>query len=122
MIKKISKYKYIGIILLVAIITCIPLLWSNLDVYFDDGIQHIARAYASFLALQNGESPTVLSTLTNGFGYSWDLFYGFLSTFIIIFCKLFTSTFINAYKLTLFLGLLLSRIYYVHMCKFYYKK
>lgn len=122
MIKKISKYKYIGIILLVAIITCIPLLWSNLDVYFDDGIQHIARAYASFLALQNGESPTVLSTLTNRFGYSWDLFYGFLSTFIIIFCKLFTSTFINAYKLTLFLGLLLSRIYYVHMCKFYYQK
>ena len=122
MIKKISKYKYIGIILLVAIITCIPLLWSNLDVYFDDGIQHISRAYASFLALQNGESPTVLSNLANEFGYSWDLFYGFLSTFIIIFCKLFTSTFINAYKLTLFLGLLLSRIYYVHMCKFYYQK
>ena len=60
MIKKISKYKYIGIILLVAIITCIPLLWSNLDVYFDDGIQHIARAYASFLALQNGEGLVIV--------------------------------------------------------------
>lgn len=120
MIKKISQYKYIGIILLVSIIACIPLLWKNLDIYFDDGIQHISRAYASFLAIQNGENSTVLSVLTNGFGYSWDLFYGFFSSFLIIFCKLFTTTFINAYKLTLFLGLFLSRHCHVFICKFNY--
>ncbi len=40
--KKIIDYI---IIIVVACILGIPLLNSSLDVYIDDGIQHIARAY-----------------------------------------------------------------------------
>lgn len=110
---KLSKSKFTFIILVVTIIACIPLFRENLDVYYDDGIQHIARAYETYLSIENGENPTILSSLTNGFGYSWDLFYGPLSTIMILFCKLLTSNFINAYKLVLFVGLFLSRFYYV---------
>ena len=42
----------VAIIILVAIILGIPLLNSNTDIYHDDGIQHIARAYGTFLNMQ----------------------------------------------------------------------
>lgn len=111
------KYRFFIIIIITSFIISIPLLWKNLYVYFDDGIQHIARAYSTYLSMKNGESTNVLSNLTNGFGYSWNLFYGPFSTLLIIFCKLFTTTFINAYKISSFLAILLSRNYYVFFCK-----
>ena len=115
--KKLKKYKYIFIILVVSIIASIPLFRKDLDVYYDDGIQHIARAYATYLSIINGEHTEVLSSLANGFGYSWDLFYGNLSTVLILIGKYITTTFIGGYKLTLFIGLLLSRNNYVLLCK-----
>ena len=115
--EKLKKYKYIFIILLVSIIASIPLFRKDLDVYYDDGIQHIARAYATYLAITNGEHTEVLSSLTNGFGYSWDLFYGNFSTILILIGKCITTTFIGGYKFTLFIGLLLSRNNYVLFCK-----
>ena len=115
--EKLKKYKYIFIILLVSIIASIPLFRKDLDVYYDDGIQHIARAYATYLAITNGEHTEVLSSLTNGFGYSWDLFYGNFSTILILIGKCITTTFIGGYKFTLFIGFLLSRNNYVLFCK-----
>ena len=115
--EKLKKYKYIFIILLVSIIASIPLFRKDLDVYYDDGIQHIARAYATYLAITNGEHTEVLSSLTNGFGYSWDFFYGNFSTILILIGKCITTTFIGGYKFTLFIGLLLSRNNYVLFCK-----
>ena len=115
--EKFKKYKYILIILLVAIIESIPLFRKDLDVYYDDGIQHIARAYATYLSIINGEHTEVLSSLTNGFGYSWDFFYGNLSTIFILIGKCITTTFIGGYKFTLFIGLFLSRNNYVLVCK-----
>lgn len=111
-----NKYKFYIIILLSALLISIPLTWKNLYVYFDDGIQHIARAYSSYLSIKQGENPTVLSNLANSFGYSWDLFYGPFSIILILFSKLFTGTFINAYKLASFFGILLSRSYNVSFC------
>lgn len=113
---KLKKLKYIFIILIVSLILCIPLLWKDLNVYYDDGIQHIARAYSTYMSIQSHQSPSILSNLANGFGYSWDLFYGPLSTILIIIGKLVTSTFIGAYKFVLFLGLLLSRNNHVYIC------
>ena len=84
--------------------------------YYDDGIQHIARAYSTYLSIQNHEQATVLSNLANGFGYSWDLFYGPLSSIMIMLGKIITTTFIGGYKLILFIGLLLSRYRYVYIC------
>ncbi len=104
-----SKYKYLLFILIISLLLSIPLLYKNLNVYFDDGIQHIGRAYLTYLAIHSNENVNVLSSLCNGFGYSWNLFYGSFSTTFILICKLFTSTFLNAYKLVLFLGLFLSR-------------
>lgn len=115
--EKLKKYKYILIILLVAIIASIPLFRKDLDVYYDDGIQHIARAYATYLSIINGEHTEVLSSLANGFGYSWDFFYGNFSTILILIDKCITTTFIGGYKLTLFIGLFLSRNNYVLVCK-----
>ena len=115
--EKLKKYKHIFIILIVAIIISIPLLQKDLDVYYDDGIQHIARAYATFLSIINGEHTEVLSNLTNGFGYSWDLFYGNLSTILILIGRILTTTFIGGYKFTLFIGLFLSRINNVFVYK-----
>ena len=111
--EKIKSFKYGIIILIIEIFVSIPLLGKNLDVYFDDGIQHIGRAYATYNSIKNGENTAVLSSLGNGYGYSWNLFYGPLSVIVILVCKLITISFVNSYKLALFLGLILSRIYNV---------
>lgn len=119
---KLKKYKYIFIILVVASIGSIPLFSKDLDVYYDDGIQHIARAYATYLSIVNGEHTEVLSSLANGFGYSWDLFYGNFSIILILIGKCITTTFIGGYKLTLFIGLFLSRDNHVFVCESINKK
>ena len=107
--EKLKQYKYFITIFLVALILSIPLFWKDLNVYYDDGIQHIARAYATYLSIINGEHTEVLLSLANGFGYSWDLFYGNLSIIMILIGKCIITTFIGGYNFTLVLGLLLSR-------------
>lgn len=81
--EKIKNVRYGILILVVAILISIPLCQKKFNYYNDDGIQHIARAFLTSDAIKNGESFTVLSKLENNFGYSWDLFYGPLSSFII---------------------------------------
>lgn len=108
--EKLKNIKYFLIILIAAIIISFPLLKDNINVYFDDGIQHIGRAYETYLEIQNKGNPKILSNLTNGFGYSWDLFYGPLSTTLIVITRLISGTFINSYKLVLFIGILISGI------------
>ena len=115
--EKLKKYQYILIILIVSIIVSSPLLMKDLNVYYDDGIQNIARAYATYLSMIQGEHTEVLSSLTNGFGYSWDLFYGNFSTIFILIGQYITTTFIGGYKFTLFIGLFLSRNNHVLLCE-----
>lgn len=112
-----NKLKYVILIIAVAMLVSIPLLSKNLDVYYDDGVQHICRAYSTYLSMKNGENTTVLSNLANGYGYSWNLFYGPLSVVAMLICKLVTTSFVNSYKLVLFLGLLLSRNNNVSFCE-----
>ena len=114
---KFKNAKYISILFVVCLILCIPLLWKDLNVYYDDGIQHISRAYATYLSIVNGEHTEVLSSLANEFGYSWDLFYGNFSTILILIGKCITTTFIGGYKFTLFIGLFLSRNNHVLVCE-----
>ncbi len=97
------------ILIIVGCILCIPLLNSQIDVYSDDGIQHIARAFGTWTSIkQNGVLPNVINSFTNNFGYSWNLFYGSLSTYVIIFINLIFNNFIISYKLCAFLALVLS--------------
>lgn len=70
------------IILAVAIFLSVPLLNKNINVLRDDGIQHIIRAKETGDSIKNLESSKVLINLCNGFGYSWDLFYGNFTSFI----------------------------------------
>ena len=117
-LKKCKNFLHYAIIFVVAMVLCIPLLSKNADIYFDDGIQHIARAYSTHMSIENGESSKVLSNLTNGYGYSWDLFYGPLSTIGLLIIEFIVGSWINAYKLLLFICLLLSGIF---MYKWVYK-
>lgn len=104
--KKIIDYL---ILIIIGCILCIPLLKSNLDVYTDDGIQHIARAFGTYTSIkQNGIFPNVISSFCNNFGYSWNLFYGPLSTYGIIFINLICKNFIVAYKIFVCICLILS--------------
>lgn len=104
--KKIIDYI---ILIIVACILCIPLLQSNIDVYADDGIQHIARAFGTASSIkQNGIFPNIISSFTNNFGYSWNLFYGPLSAYSIIFINLICKNFIIAYKIFALIALILS--------------
>ncbi|MBR1540583.1 MAG: glycosyltransferase family 39 protein [Clostridia bacterium] len=108
--EKIKNIRYGIIILIVAILVSIPLCWKNLNYYKDDGIQHIARAFLTSEAMQEGKSFQVLSRLENGFGYSWDLFYGPFSSFSIAIIGNLFHNIIVGYKIVLFLGMLFSGI------------
>lgn len=114
-IKKLVKnerFRSIVVLVLVAFIMCIPMLRNNLDVYADDGIQHIARAYGTFEAMKIGVPfGNIIPSFSNGFGYSWNFFYGAFTTFGIIFFKLITNSYVVAYKLFAFVCLLFSGIF-----------
>ncbi len=101
-----------AIIFLVACILSIILLKPNLDVYYDDGIQHIGRAFGTLASIkQNGLFPNVISNFANNFGYSWNLFYGPLSAYGVIVCALIFRNFITGYKIFCFICLILSGIF-----------
>ena len=108
--EKIKNLRYGIIILIVAILASIPLFWKNFDYYHDDGIQHISRAFLTMENLEKGQSTLVLPQLENGFGYSWDLFYGPLSSYVTAVIGGVFNNIVIGYKLVLFLGLLLSGI------------
>ncbi len=95
--------------MLIACIIAIPILNSHLNIYFDDGIQHIARAYGTYLDMKRGDiSSNVIADFTNQFGYSWNLFYGPLTTYSIIALQLVCKNFMIAYKLFMLLCLIFS--------------
>ena len=99
------------ILILLAIIICLPMLSKHLYVYYDDGIQHIARAYGSFYAIEKGNFlGNVIPNFANNFGYSWNLFYGAFTTFGIILFKLITGSYILGYKIFNFVCLFLSGV------------
>ena len=103
-IKKIlSKRNIIDIVLIIIIVSivCIPLLNNKLNVYSDDGIQHISRAYGTSQSIKNGNF-NIISSFTNNFGYSWNLFYGPINTYAIILLNLIVKNYIIAYKILVY--------------------
>ena len=98
------------IIFIIVSIVCIPLLNNKLDVYCDDGIQHISRAYGTYESIKNGNFK-IIESLSNGFGYSWNLFYGPLTTYGIIIINLIVNNFIISYKIFVYILLILSGLF-----------
>lgn len=114
-LKKILKEKnilYILVLIIVASIVSIPLLNSKLDVYVDDGIQHIARSYGTYEAMKNGVLlGNIIPSFSNSFGYSWNLFYGSFTTFGIIIFKIISGSYIVGYKVFAYICIVLSGIF-----------
>ncbi len=88
--KILHKLKENRIVVDMAIIFCVACVLSlsnfhgNIDIYFDDGCQHLLRGYGAYQAICNRENTKVISDFANGFGYSWDLFYGPFSEYCLI--------------------------------------
>lgn len=104
-----EKIKSYIILLIVTMYLCAPMLMLELDVYIDDGIQHIARAIGTEASIRDGSFfGNVINNFCNGFGYSWNLFYGMLSCMGIIMGKLIMGSYIKGYKLFMFISLFAS--------------
>ena len=48
------------ILIIIAIILAIPMFSQKLDVYADDGIQHIARAFGTYETIKEGVLPKII--------------------------------------------------------------
>lgn len=95
-------------ILIVALILAIPIFYQNNNLYFDDGSQHLMRAYHTYKAILQNGSGKVISSFTNGFGYSWDLFYGPLSADLIMFFGILFRSFNLGFKIGMLFLLFLA--------------
>lgn len=99
------------IILIFSLFISIPLISKNINVYADDGIQHIARLMGTYQTITEGECPPVImSNFCNGFGYSWNIFYSPLTAYIPLIFSIFTSSFELMLKLFMVLCSFLSGI------------
>lgn len=99
MIKQLKKIKIQYLILIVAtLLTSIPLFHSGF-IETHDGHFHIARIFGTIEALQDGQFlPEIITKYGNGFGYSWNLFYPPIITYLGGFFKIFLPTYIMAMK------------------------
>ena len=95
-------------IFFVAFLLSIPLFHKNIDLFFDDGSQHLMRAYGTYQAIAKNGNGNIIFDFANRFGYSWNLFYGPLSTYGIIVISLLVGTFNTGFKITLFAILFLA--------------
>lgn len=102
-----EKYFAILIILIASMIACLPLINKNIDMTYDDGIQHICRLMGTYQSLQEGQTK-IMSNFCNGFGYSWNIFYSPLTAFVPLIFKLIGVSYVVCIKLFMFLVVFLS--------------
>lgn len=106
------------IIVFAALLIGIPLLSSKIDIYLDDGIQHIARALGTTESFkENFLFPNIISSFTNGYGYSWNLFYGPITTYAIIAVRFIVRNYIVAYKIFTVIAMFLSGLFMYNFLK-----
>lgn len=99
--KKIIDYI---LILIFALIVSIPLASKDINIYGDDGIQHIARLMGTYQTIAEGEFPSVImSNFCNNFGYSWNIFYSPLTAYFPLIFGIFTNSFELILKLFILL-------------------
>ena len=102
-----EKYYSIIIILIASIFICIPLMSKNIDMTYDDGIQHIARLMGTYQSLGEGQI-SIMSSFCNGFGYSWNIFYSPITAVAPLLFKLLGLSFTACIKLFMFVVVFLS--------------
>ncbi len=89
-------------ILVSSIFVSIPLLKFNAQ--YDDGIQHIYRLIGTSQSIQEKGLifPVIMQNLCNGFGYSWNLFYSPLTSYVPLVFRIFGFSFENCMKIFMF--------------------
>lgn len=99
------------LIIIASIIINIPLANKNLNIYRDDGIQHICRIIGTEQTLADKQFlPMIMSNLCNNFGYSWNIFYSPLTAYMSVVFRIFNFSHVNCLKLCMFVIVLLSGI------------
>lgn len=98
------KEKLIALIciLLSSIFVAIPLIKFNCQ--YDDGIQHIYRLIGTSQSIKEKGLlfPVIMQNLCNGFGYSWNLFYSPLTSYMPLIFRIFGFSFENSLKIFMF--------------------
>ena len=103
-------YKYYLVIIFIAIMLTSALLIDGLPKAHDINA-HMARAVGMSKALKEGQiPPLMISNYTNGFGYSWNLFYPPLAPYAMTVFKLFVGTYENALKVLIMVCMIISGI------------
>lgn len=99
------------LIIIASIIISIPLANKSLNIYRDDGIQHICRIIGTEQTLADKQFlPMIMSNLCNNFGYSWNIFYSPLTAYMSVLFRIFNFSYVNCLKLCMFVIVLLSGI------------
>ena len=99
------------IILIASIIVSIPLLNKELNIYVDDGVQHICRLIGTWQTIVSKQClPMIMTNLANGFGYSWNIFYSPLTAFAPLLLKIFNLSFVQILKAFMFIVTYISGI------------
>ena len=99
-IKKILEKKSFHYFLIVffSSLICIPLLSKTINLYQDDGVQHICRLMGTMQSIEeNPVFPVIMSNFCNGFGYSWNLFYSIATAYVPLLFKLFGASYVGCY-------------------------
>ena len=112
-IKNINKNKKIYYIelILIALLICVPLCRKGF-INTHDGTAHFSRNYGTIAGLKNGDFLSdIVPNFCGGFGYSWNLFYPPLSTYINAIFYLITFNYIIAMKLTIIFSVILASIF-----------
>lgn len=105
-----ENYKCYLIILFIAIIVTSGLLINGLPSGHDVDA-HMARAVGTGEALSEGQfPPLVTSNFANGFGYSWNIFYPPLATYLMTILKIFLSTYANSLKQLIIIAVIIAGI------------
>lgn len=105
------KYLPILIIFMASAFISIPLLNKNLNMLYDDGIQHICRLMGTFQSIEERQVfPVIMSKFANDFGYSWNLFYSPVTAYVPLIFKVFSFSFTNCIKIFMFFAVFLSGI------------
>lgn len=101
---------YYLIIFLISLFLSYPLFRKGFF-FGHDGANHVYRILTTADELSMGNYlPLISSKLCNGFGYSWNIFYGPLTVYVPILLKFITPSYIAALKVMIFLSIFVSGI------------
>ena len=111
LVTKYKKYYPILIIFIASLFVCIPLLNSNLNMLYDDGVQHICRLIGTEESIQEGGLFfPIISKFANEFGYSWNIFYSPTTAYLPLIFRLIGFSYTNCIKIFMFFVVFLSGI------------